>query len=145
MPQWGCGTFDRAGGLGLPHQPKGLIILADAENTTGGRRRRTNVPLVRRAIRLTEDELEQIDRIVADQDTSLSQLVADTLLADNPPMSSAQAKALAAELMAVRNELSEAVLEVRKAGEPAGSDFMTKAETLTDRLWNMTEDQVRGR
>lgn len=108
-------------------------------------RRYEKEEFVRRAIRLTVSENERVERIRADQGISLSQLVADTLLAEDAPMTSAQYKALAAELMAVKRSLNELVDVVKKGGQPVDGVFIGQALELNTRLYNLTEDQVRGK
>jgi hypothetical protein len=108
-------------------------------------RRYEKEPLERRVIRLTRSENERIERIRADQGISLSQLVADTLLAEDAPMTSAQYKQHAAELMSIKHALNRLVDVVREGGQPVDGVFIGQALELNQRLYNLTEDQVRGK
>lgn len=102
--------------------------------------RESDEPLYPRKLSLTIAENEAIDRVVADQGIGLSQLVVDTILSPARPMSSADCRRLAAELMMARTEMSRALLTVREKGAPADEEFVERIEDLTIRFYNLTED-----
>lgn len=106
-------------------------------------RRREREPMVPRKVSFTYSEDEAIQRIVAEQGTSLSRLTRDLILHPYRRMSSADARALASALMQTRETMSAMVRLVRESGEPVDQEFIDKAEDLNDRLYRLTEEQAR--
>lgn len=103
----------------------------------------SNEPTVPRKLTLPVSANEEINKVLAQQNVSLSKLVMDMVLSPNRAMSSAESRALAAELMATRDAMNALLWAVMKHGAPADQEFVDKAETLNDRLFNLTEDMVR--
>lgn len=104
--------------------------------------RESDEPLFPRKLSLKAWEIEAIDRILADQNIGLSQLVVDVVLSPKRRMSSADARRLASELMQVRTAMNALLLTVRKEGAPADEEFVERIEDLNRTLYNLTEDQA---
>lgn len=107
------------------------------------RRKLGDVPAAKRKITLTSDEEERLDRMCAEQDTSLSELLVRSALTERAPMTSAQAKQIGATLMAIQEELGQLGVAVRRGElDPFAPEFMRNLAAIDTRVRQATDALV---
>ena len=104
--------------------------------------------LEKRKVSLLPEEARQLDLMADQQGISVSELLVKSTLAPERAarrsLTPAETKALAAELMPLRNTLSELVVAVKDDESTEALDaFMVTAKKTTDRIYDAIESLVQ--